>query len=50
MKINKALEIINQTHPSEYDRDTMIGWLSDLDKKVYALQLRHDMETAIDFN
>lgn len=50
MKINEALEKIYQTHPSEYDRGTMIGWLSDLDKRVYEMHLRHDMETAIDFN
>ena len=49
MTINRALEIIEQRHPSEYDRKTMIGWLSNLDKRVYDLQLNHEMETAIDF-
>ena len=49
MKINRALELIENTHPSQYDRNTMIGWLSDLDKKAYEVQTRHDMETAIDF-
>ena len=49
MTINRALELIDQTHPSEYDRETKIGWLSDLDKRVYEVQLKHEMETALDF-
>lgn len=49
MKINRALEIINQTHPSEYDRDTMVGWLSDLDKRAYEIMLRHEMDAPVDF-
>lgn len=50
MTINKALEIIDQRHPSEYDRATKIGWLSNLDKRAYEVQCRHEMETAIDFS
>jgi hypothetical protein len=50
MTINRALEIIDQTHPGEYDRETKIGWLSDLDKRAYEVQCRHDMETALDFS
>ena len=49
MTINRALELIEQTHPSQYDRDTLIGWLSDLDKKAYEFQLNHEGEWAIDF-
>ena len=50
MNINRSLEIINQTHPSEYDRDTMVGWLSDLDKRAYEIMLRHEMDAPVDFN
>lgn len=49
MNINRSLEIINQTHPSEYDRDTMVGWLSDLDKRAYEIMLRHEMDAPVDF-
>lgn len=50
MTINRALEIINQTHPSEYDRATLVGWLSDLDKRAYEMQLKHEGTWAIDFS
>lgn len=50
MTINRALEITDQRHPSEYDRKTKLEWLSNLDKRAYDLQLNHEMETAIDFS
>jgi len=49
MTINRALELIDNTHPSQYDRDTKIGWLSDLDKKTYEMQLNHEGTWALDF-
>lgn len=49
MTINKAIETIDKTHPSEHDRNTMIGWLSDLDKRVYQIMRRHEMEYPADF-
>lgn len=50
MTINQALETIEKTHPSEHDRDTMIGWLSDLDKRAYDVMLRHEMDAPVDFD
>lgn len=49
MTINRALEQIETTHPSQYDRNTLIGWLSDLDKKAYEMQLNHEGEWALNF-
>lgn len=47
MTINKAIEIINQTHPSQYDYATQVGWLSDLDKRAYEVLQNHE-ETKSD--
>lgn len=50
MTINRALEIINQTHPSEYDSTTLVGWLSDLDKRAYEVECKHEGEWPPDFS
>lgn len=44
MTINRAIEVIDATHPSAYDDALKVSWLSELDERVYQMLLAHEIE------
>jgi len=35
MTVNEAITALNSVKPNQYDDETMVGWLSDLDGSLY---------------
>lgn len=51
MTIGQAIELIDTTHPNDYTKSQKVAWLSEIDKKVYDMMLRHEHDILpLDFN
>lgn len=50
MRVSEIIEYVNMVDPNQFDTATKIGWLSDLDAKVFeTVILTHEHEECIEY-